>query len=131
MANDNVLTLVGNLTTDPELSLTKSKIPVCNFTVAYTPRVLDRARDEWVDGDPLFLRCTVWGTHAENAAASLNKGQRVVVLGRLKQSQWEDKDGNKRTTIELEVDEVGHSLRFGQSEFTRSASKAAPSKGLR
>lgn len=98
MSGETSITIVGNLTADPELKFTQSGIPAANFTVASTPRSFDRQTNEWRDGDPLFLRCTVWRDHAEHVAESLSKGMRVIVQGNLRASQWTDKQGNNRTT---------------------------------
>ncbi|MEQ7008416.1 single-stranded DNA-binding protein [Actinopolymorpha sp. B17G11] len=111
MAGDTVITVVGNLTNDPELRFTPSGAGVANFTVASTPRSFDKQANEWKDGETLFLRCNVWRQAAENVAESLQKGTRVIVQGRLKQRSYETKEGEKRTVYELEVDEVGPSLR--------------------
>lgn len=118
MAGETVLTVVGNLTADPELRFTPSGDAVANFTVASTPRTLDRQSQEWRDGDPLFLRCSVWRQAAENVAESLTKGARVIVQGRLKQRSYE-KDGQRHTVVEMEVDEVGPSLKFAQASVRR------------
>lgn len=107
-------TIAGNLTADPELRFTANGTPVANFTIAHTPRKFDKAAGEWKDADTLFLRSTVWGKQAEGVAESLTKGTRVVATGTLSQSTYTDKDGNARTSIELEVEEIGSSLRFGQ-----------------
>lgn len=112
MANDTPLTIVGNLTADPELRFTQAGMPVANFTVASTPRSFNRQTSEWDDGETLFMRCSVWRDQAENAAGSLTKGTRVVVTGRLKQRSYETSEGEKRTVMELEVDEVSASLRY-------------------
>src|ERR687885_951342 len=111
MAGETVITVIGNLTNDPELRFTPSGQAVASFTVASTPRTFDRQTNEWKDGDALFLRCSIWRQAAENVAESLQRGMRVVVQGRLKQRSYETKEGEKRTVIELEVDEVGPSLR--------------------
>jgi single-strand DNA-binding protein len=131
MANETTITVVGNLTYDPESNLTKSKKTVVNFTIATTPRSYDRAKDEWVDGDTLFLRCSIWDTYAENVAASLKKGMRVIAVGRLKQRSYDTADGDKRTVVEMDVDEVGPSLRFGTSEFQSAVQRGGSSKGRR
>ena len=110
--NDTTVTVIGNLTADPELRFTPSGAAVANFTVASTPRTLDRQTGQWRDGDPLFLRCTLWQQQAENAAESLRKGHRVIVVGRLRQRAFETRDGDKRTVIELDVDEIGPALRW-------------------
>lgn len=112
MAGETVTTITGNLTTDPELRLTPQGDAVASFTVASTPRVLDRGTGQWRDADTLFLRCTVWRDPAEHAAASLHRGDRVVVTGRLKPHSFATSDGQRRDTVELDVDEVGASLRY-------------------
>jgi single-strand DNA-binding protein len=109
---DTVITIVGNLTADPELRFTPNGSAVANFTIASTPRILDKATNEWKDGDALFMRCSVWRQAAENVAESLLRGQRVIATGRLRQRSYETKEGEKRTVIELEVDEIGPSLRY-------------------
>ena len=121
MAGDTIITVVGNLTADPELRFTPSGAAVANFTVASTPRTFDRQTQEWKDGDALFLRCNVWRQAAENVAESLTRGARVVVSGRLKQRSYETKEGEKRTVVELEVDEVGPSLRYATAKVTKAA----------
>jgi len=120
MAGDTNITVVGNLTADPELRFTASGAAVANFTVASTPRTLDRASGEWKDGEALFLRCSIWRQAAENVAESLTRGARVVVTGRLKQRSFETKEGEKRTVIELEVDEIGPSLRYATAKVNRA-----------
>lgn len=129
MNGETVLTVVGNLTADPELRYTQSGLAVANFTIASTPRTFDRARNEWVDGDALYLRSSVWREVAEQVAASLTKGVRVIATGRLKQRSYETKEGEKRTAIEFEVDEIGPSLRFATAVVSRvqrdSSSSAA------
>lgn len=112
MANDTVITVIGNLTADPELRFTQSGAAVASFTVASTPRTFDRQANEWKDGEALFLRCSVWRDAAENVAESLAKGTRVIVQGRLQQRSYTDRDGNQRTSIDLQVDEIGPSLRY-------------------
>ncbi len=119
MAGDTVITVVGNLTDDPELRFTSSGIAVANFTVASTPRSFDKQSGEWKDGDALFLRCSIWRQAAENVAESLQKGARVVVQGRLKQRSYETREGEKRTVYELDVDEVGPSLRYATAKVTK------------
>ena len=121
MAGDTVITVVGNLTADPELRFTASGAAVANFTVASTPRTLDRASNEWKDGEALFLRCNIWRQAAENIAESLTRGMRVIVTGRLKQRSFETKEGEKRTVIELEVDEIGPSLRYATAKVNRAS----------
>ena len=120
MANDTVITVVGNLTADPELRFTNSGIPVASFTVASTPRTFDRQSGEWKDGEALFLRCSIWRDAAENVAESLTKGTRVIVQGRLQQRSYTDREGNNRTSIELQVDEIGPSLRYATAKPTRT-----------
>jgi single-strand DNA-binding protein len=118
-AGDVTVTVVGNLTNDPELRFTPSGAAVASFTVASTPRFLDKATNEWKDGDALFLRCSVWRQAAENVAESLTRGARVVVTGRLRQRSYETKEGEKRTVVELEVDEVGPSLRYATAKVNK------------
>ena len=120
MAGDTVITVVGNLTADPELRFTPSGAAVANFTVASTPRAFDRQTNEWKDGEALFMRCNVWRQAAENVAESLTRGARVVVTGRLKQRSFETKEGEKRTVVEMEVDEVGPSLRYASAKVTKT-----------
>ena len=119
MAGDTVITVIGNITDDPELRFTPGGAAVANFTVASTPRFLDKASNEWKDGDTLFLRCSVWRQVAENVAESLQRGTRVIVQGRLKQRSYETKEGEKRTVVELEVDEVGPSLKYATAKVNR------------
>src|SRR6202012_2263313 len=121
MAGETVITVVGNLTADPELRFTPSGAAVASFTVASTPRTLDRTTNEWKDGDALFLRCSVWRQAAENVAESLQRGGRVIVTGRLRQRSYETKEGEKRPGVELEVDEIGPSLRFATAKVTKAA----------
>jgi single-strand DNA-binding protein len=121
MAGETVITVVGNLTDDPELRFTPSGAAVANFTVASTPRTLDKATNEWKDGDALFLRCSIWRQAAENVAESLQRGMRVVVQGRLKQRSYETREGEKRTVVELEVDEIGPSLRYATAKVTKAS----------
>jgi len=120
MAGDTVITVVGNLTGDPELRFTPSGAAVANFTVASTPRSFDKQSNEWKDGDTLFMRCSVWREAAENVAESLTKGMRVLVQGRLVQRSYETREGEKRTVVELQVDEVGPSLRYASAKVTRA-----------
>jgi single-strand DNA-binding protein len=120
MAGETVITVVGNLVDDPELRFTPSGAAVANFRIASTPRTLDRQTNEWKDGDALFLSCSVWRQAAENVAESLQKGMRVVVQGRLKQRQYETREGEKRTVVELDVDEVGPSLKYATAKVTRT-----------
>jgi single-strand DNA-binding protein len=120
MAGETVITVIGNLTNDPELRFTPSGQAVASFTVASTPRTMDRQTNEWKDGDTLFLRCSVWRQAAENVAESLHKGFRVIVQGRLKQRSFETREGEKRTVVELDVDEVGPSLRNATARVNRA-----------
>lgn len=120
MAGETVITVVGNLTSDPELRFTPSGAAVASFTVASTPRSFDKQSNEWKDGDALFLRCSIWRQAAENVAESLQRGMRVVVTGRLKQRSFETREGEKRTVIELDVDEVGPSLRYATAKVNRT-----------
>ncbi|GAA1827876.1 MULTISPECIES: single-stranded DNA-binding protein [Pseudonocardia] len=119
MAGETVITVVGNLTADPELRFTPSGAAVANFTVASTPRTFDRQSGEWKDGEALFLRCNIWRQAAENVAESLTRGARVVVQGRLRQRSFETKEGEKRTVVEMEVDEVGPSLRYATAKVNK------------
>jgi single-strand DNA-binding protein len=121
MAGDTVITVIGNLTNDPELRWTPSGAAVANFTIASTPRTLDRETQEWKDGEALFLRCSVWRQAAENVAESLTRGSRVMAQGRLKQRSFETKEGEKRSVIELEVDEIGPSLRYATATVAKAA----------
>ena len=120
MAGETIITVVGNLTDDPELRFTPSGAAVANFTVASTPRNFDRNTNEWVDGEAMFLRCSIWRQAAENVAESLQRGMRVVVQGRLKARSYETREGEKRTVFEIEVDEIGPSLRFATAKVTRT-----------
>lgn len=122
MVGETVITVVGNLTADPELRYTQNGLPVANFTIASTPRNFDRQANEWKDGDALFLRASVWREFAEHVAGSLTKGMRVIAQGRLRQRSYQDREGNTRTAIELEVDEIGPSLRYATAQVTRAAS---------
>jgi single-strand DNA-binding protein len=122
MAGETVITVVGNLTADPELRFTPSGAPVANFTVASTPRTFDKNSNEWKDGDALFLNCAVWRQAAENVAESLTKGMRVIVQGRLRQRSYETREGEKRTVVELEVEEIGPALKYATAKVTRSSS---------
>ena len=119
MAGETVITVVGNLTADPELRFTPSGAAVANFTVASTPRTFDRQSGEWKDGEALFMRCNVWRQAAENVAETLTRGMRVMVSGRLKQRSYETREGEKRTVVELEVDEVGPSLKYATAKVNR------------
>ena len=120
MAGETVITVVGNLVADPELRFTPSGAAVANFRIASTPRTFDRQTNEWKDGEALFLSCSVWRDAAENVAESLTKGMRVVVQGRLTQRSYETREGEKRTVFELQVDEVGPSLRYASAKVTRA-----------
>jgi len=129
MANETIATVVGNLTADPELRFTPNGVAVANFTVASTPRTFHRQSGEWRDGDALFMRCTIWRDAAEHIAESLTRGDRVVVQGRLRQSSFETRDGDKRTVVELDVDEVGPSLRYATARVTKANRAGAESPG--
>ena len=129
MAGETVITVVGNLTADPELRYTQNGLAVANFTIASTPRTLDHGSNEWKDGEALFLRASVWREFAEHVAGSLTKGSRVIATGRLKQRSYETKEGEKRTSIELEVDEIGPSLRYATAQVTRAASSRDAGSG--
>jgi single-strand DNA-binding protein len=120
MAGETVITVVGNLTADPELRFTPSGAAVANFTVASTPRTFDRQTGEWKDGEALFLRCSIWRQAAENVAESLTRGMRVVAQGRLKQRSYETREGEKRTVVEMEVEEVGPSLKYATAKVNRT-----------
>ncbi|MCP2267408.1 single-stranded DNA-binding protein [Promicromonospora thailandica] len=120
MAGETVITVIGNLTGDPELRFTPSGAAVANFTVASTPRTFDRQSNEWKDGETLFMRCSIWREAAENVAESLTKGTRVIVQGRLVQRSYETREGEKRTVVELQVDEIGPSLRYASAKVTRA-----------
>ncbi|HWL36008.1 MAG TPA: single-stranded DNA-binding protein [Frankiaceae bacterium] len=119
MAGDTTITIIGNLTDDPELRYTPNGAAVANFTVASTPRFLDKTTNEWKDGDALFLRCSIWRQAAENVAESLTRGARVIVSGRLKQRSYETKEGEKRTVYEVEVDEIGPSLKYATAKVNK------------
>ncbi len=119
MAGETVITIVGNLTDDPELRFTPSGAAVANFTIASTPRTFNRQTSTWEDGDALFMRCSVWRQAAESVAESLQRGMRVVAQGRLRQRSFETREGEKRTVVEMEVDEVGPSLRFATAKVTK------------
>jgi single-strand DNA-binding protein len=120
VAGDTTITVVGNLTADPELRFTPSGAAVANFTVASTPRMYDRQSGEWKDGEALFLRCNIWREAAENVAESLTRGSRVIVTGRLKQRSFETREGEKRTVVEVEVDEIGPSLRYATAKVNKA-----------
>jgi len=120
MAGETVITIIGNLTADPELRWTPSGSAVANFTVAATPRNFDKQSNEWKDGETLFMRCSVWRDMAENVGESLQRGSRVIVSGRLRSRSYEAKDGEKRTVVEMEVDEVGPSLRYATTKVNKT-----------
>jgi single-strand DNA-binding protein len=121
MSGETVITLIGNLTNDPELRFTPSGAAVANFTVASTPRTFDRQSNEWKDGETLFMRCAIWREAAENVAESLTRGTRVVVVGRLQSRTFDTKEGEKRTVIEMQVDEVGPSLRYATAKVQKTS----------
>ena len=121
MAGETVITIIGNLTNDPELRFTPSGAAVANFTVASTPRTFDRQSNEWKDGETLFMRCSVWRDAAENVAESLQRGTRVLVSGRLRSRSYETKEGEKRTVVEMDVDEVGPSLRYATAKVAKTS----------
>lgn len=127
MANETVLTIVGNLVAQPEIRFTNSGIAVASFTVASTPRTFDKQTGEWKDGEALFMRCSAWRDLAENVAESLTKGTRVIVQGRLKQNSYTDKEGNQRISIDLQVDEIGPSLRYATAKPVRANRNAQQS----
>lgn len=129
MAGETIIAVVGNLTADPELRSTKNGRSVAGFTIASTPRTFDRQSQQWVDGDVLFLRCTVWGDLAEHCASSLAKGMRVVAQGRLTQHSWEDEQHQKRSSVELQVDEIGPSLRYATAQVVKAQRGTAGAYG--
>lgn len=129
MAGETIITLIGNLTSDPELRFTPSGIAVAKFTVASTPRTLNKATNEWVDGETLFLSCNIWRQAAENVAESLEKGMRVIVQGRMKSRSYETKEGEKRTVFELEVDAVGPDLTRATAKVSKMVAKASSNNG--
>jgi len=120
MAGETIITVVGNITGDPELRFTPSGAAVADFTIASTPRTFDRDSNEWKDGDALFMRCSIWREAAENVAESLVKGARVIAQGRLVQRSFETREGEKRTVVELQVDEIGPSLKYASAKVTRA-----------
>ncbi len=120
MSNETPITIVGNLTDDPELRFTPSGVALARFTVASTPRRFDKATGEYIDGETLFMRCAAWRELAEHVAESLNRGHRVVVAGRLRQSNWQTPEGDKRSSIDLDVDEIGPSLRWATAKVTKT-----------
>jgi single stranded DNA-binding protein len=131
MAGETVITVVGNLVDDPELRFTPSGAAVANFRIASTPRTFDRQSNEWKDGEALFLSCSVWRQAAENVAESLQKGMRVVVQGNLRSRQYETREGEKRTVFEIQVDEVGPSLKYATAKVTRRSDRPLPSEARR
>lgn len=124
MAGETVITIVGNLTADPELRYTPNGHAVANFTIASTPRVYDRDAREWRDGDALFLRASIWRDYAEHVASSLSKGVRVIAQGRLKQRSYETREGEKRVSVELDVEEIGPALRYATAQVVRTSGQA-------
>ena len=126
MANDTIITLVGNLVDDPSLRFAQSGAAVANFTIASTPRAFDKQSNEWKDGDTMFLNCSVWRQAAEHVAESLTKGTRVIVQGRLKSRSYDDRDGNKRTVFEVDVEEIGPSLARATAVVTRATGGGKP-----
>jgi len=129
MAGETTITVVGNLTDDPDLRFTPSGAAVANFTVASTPRFFDKQTNEWKDGDALFLRCSIWRQAAENVAESLHRGTRVIVSGRLRQRSYETREGEKRTVFELDVDEVGPSLKYATAKLTKTTRSGTSGDG--
>ena len=129
MAGETIIAVVGNLTADPELRSTKNGRSVAGFTIASTPRTFDRQSQQWVDGDALFLRCSAWGDLAEHCANSLVKGMRVIAQGRLTQHSWEDEQHQKRSSVELQVDEIGPSLRYATAQVAKVQSGTAGAYG--
>lgn len=125
MAGETMVTIVGNLTADPELRFTPSGAAVANFTIASTPRKYDSQTSQWVDGDALFMRCTIWRQAAENVAESFQRGDRVIALGRLEQRSFETKEGEKRTVVELQVDEIGPSVKWKPATLQRAQRSGA------
>ena len=120
MSGETIITLVGNCVNDPELKFLPSGVAVCNWTIASTPRAFDKQSNEWKDGDTMFLNCSIWRQAAENVAESLTKGTRVIVQGRLKSRSYDDREGNKRTVFEVDVEEIGPSLRYATAVVTRA-----------
>ena len=129
MAGETTITLVGNLTADPELRFTPSGAAVANFTVASTPRTFDRQTNEWKDGDAMFLSCAVWRQAAENVAESLQKGMRVIVQGRLKSRSYETREGERRTVFEIDVDEIGPALKYATAKVSRNSGGSSQGGG--
>lgn len=129
MAGETVITVIGNLTDDPELKFLSNGVGVAKFRVASTPRTMDKASGEWKDGDPLFLACTAWRQMAEQVAESLQRGARVIVVGRLRQRSYETQQGEKRTVVELEVDEVGPSLKYATAKVQKMQRSGGGNQG--
>ena len=129
MAGDTIITVIGNLTADPELRFTPAGAPVANFTVASTPRTFDRQTNEWKDGDAMFLNCSVWRQAAENVAESLTKGMRVIVQGRLRSRSFETREGERRTVFEIDVDEIGPSLKYASAKVQRNSGSGGSGGG--
>lgn len=129
MAGDTTITVIGNLVQDPELRFTPTGAAVANFTVASTPRTFDKATNEWKDGEGLFLRCNIWRQAAEHVAECLTRGMRVIVSGRLRQRSFETREGEKRTVIELEVDEIGPSLKYATASVKKASRDGGSSSG--
>lgn len=123
MSGETTITVIGNLTSDPELRYTQTGLAVANFFIAATPRTFDRASNDWKDGDTLFMRCSVWRDHAQQVAQSLFKGMRVVAVGRLVQRSYETKEGEKRTSVELEIEDIGPALRYATAVVTRTPAR--------
>ena len=129
MSGETQITVIGNLTADPELRFLPSGVPVANFSVASTPRHFDRGAQDWKDGEALFLRCAAWRDQGEHTAEHLRKGDRVIVVGQLQQQNWEDKDGNKRTGYQLLVTEIGPSMRFAGAKILKPERASRGSSG--
>ena len=126
VAGETLVTVVGNLTADPELRRTAAGLPVAGFTIASTPRTYNRDRGEWTDGEPLFLRCSLWRQAGENAAQSLTRGTRVIVTGRLRQRTFDDKEGQRRTTVEIDAEDVAISLTYATTQVTKTYRATPP-----
>jgi len=129
MAGEPQITVIGNLTADPELRFTANGAPVASFTVASTPRTLDRQTNEWRDGEAMFLNCSVWRQYAENVAESLSKGMQVIVHGKLRSRSYETREGQKRTVFEIDVDEVGPTLRYATAKVTKTSGGGGGNRG--
>ncbi|MGW1617354.1 single-stranded DNA-binding protein [Streptomyces sp. NPDC002285] len=127
MAGETLVTVIGNLTADPELRHTASGMPVASFTIASTPRMFDRDRNEFVDGEPLFLRCSLWRQAGENAAQSLTRGMRIIVTGKLRQHTFDDNEGQRRTTMEIDAEDVAVSLTYATAKITKTYRHGMPS----